>query len=434
MEPSSTLTLPDGSTLDDLSFSHSDHGRKDGPLSASHGAPSTYQLEFLAPVILSQIPLYMAISSAMDVTPDSQTEKWLRQSLIDAGMALLEPYGGCVNDAVKEVGVLARVVGCGTGTGMAEEDGGGEMVEAFPATEVVFFMHDSSDGGKSTVKAIALSSHLLYAAASLPSPPETVADDDEPREARFLELPAVAPNALPRPSQGEDAVVPEAPLEGTASLKRNSQDIDQLFESAVERRKKTRRKGGAGIGLAASGGSDSSKVSASSTSVPAVNVLQGRHRRRESVQAMQPPTAQDRSDPRPAAGTRPPSRPGPPRQRSSLSRMTSADELPQDGETSFSERNKSNISKTVMAGMRIFGLHRGASSTNESQQKGPSFEESQTVGDGAIIEDEYKLVYHQTFKGTVFAFRKELEKEVLRPDAVREVVDRLLGVFCGEAG
>lgn len=434
MQQTSALALPNGSTLNDLRLTPSQHSYDDllehSQNEACDDEIPVYGLTHLAPVVLSEVSLYMAVSGPFSVTPDSAAYKWLKQSILDAGMKLLDPHGGVVNDVVKEVGILTRVVGTTLGGGVAGDGDGGE--EMYPATEMLFF-----DGGKTGVRAIALSSHLLCAAAALPSPPETEADEDGDVEARFLELPARVQGLVPQPSKPGDTLPHEgavdAAVDGTATLKRNSQDLDQLFQSAAERRKKARRKGGAGVGLAISGGRENVATAQTNDTASTINVLQGRHRRRTSLQAMQPAQEQVLSDQSAAAGSRPLSRAGLPQQRSSLNRMTSADELPQDGNMSFNERNKTTISKTVMAGMRIFGLNRISVSNNESQQM-PSLEESQAPSVGGTAEDEYKLVYHQTFKGTVFAFRKELEEEVLRPDGVREVVDRLLGVFCGEVG
>jgi Sld7 C-terminal domain len=64
-------------------------------------------------------------------------------------------------------------------------------------------------------------------------------------------------------------------------------------------------------------------------------------------------------------------------------------------------RNKEMLSRIVMAGMRIYGLQ---------QQKKPN--KLRGVSEGSIATDsqafleidEYKLVYHQTFKGACFAF------------------------------
>lgn len=95
-------------------------------------------------------------------------------------------------------------------------------------------------------------------------------------------------------------------------------------------------------------------------------------------------------------------------------------------DSSFDSRNRQTITKTVMAGMRMYGL--------QQRKAGEGQMNSESVPETASNDEEYKLVYHQTFKGTVFALRREMGVALVRPDAVREVVDRLLAVFCGEVG
>ncbi|KAJ9622487.1 hypothetical protein H2203_006712 [Taxawa tesnikishii (nom. ined.)] len=49
-------------------------------------------------------------------------------------------------------------------------------------------------------------------------------------------------------------------------------------------------------------------------------------------------------------------------------------------------------------------------------------------------DDEYRLIYHQTYKGACFTFRTRMGEEPLQPwsDKVRETVDRLLALFCSD--
>lgn len=246
------------------------------------------------------------------------------------------------------------------------------------------------------IRALPLSSHILYAAANVPVVSQTVSES-----ARMLQE-------------------PHAPKQN---------DLNAIFDSAADLRRK-RRKGGSSISIAASRGTwqprfpcikpepEDESSADPDQSPPNVNVLQGRHRRRS------PSLARAKAaSPAPAALrllSRPSSRMGLDRKRSSLSTM----QTPED--SSFDSRNKQTITKTVMAGMRMYGLQQRMA--GESQINGESPMEASTS------DEEYKLVYHQTFKGTVFALRREMGVALVRPDAVREVVDRLLAVFCGEMG
>ncbi|KAI9772851.1 MAG: hypothetical protein M1840_008733 [Geoglossum simile] len=92
-------------------------------------------------------------------------------------------------------------------------------------------------------------------------------------------------------------------------------------------------------------------------------------------------------------------------------------------------RNKEMLSRIVMAGMRIYGLQ---------QQKKPN--KLRGISDGPVTADsqasleidEYKLVYHQTFKGACFAFRRHIATTPLKQGYMRDVVDKLLAVFCND--
>ena len=52
----------------------------------------------------------------------------------------------------------------------------------------------------------------------------------------------------------------------------------------------------------------------------------------------------------------------------------------------------------------------------------------------AAKDEEYKLIYHQTYRGAVFAFRRVIATELLytMPSTLQETVDRLLGIFCSD--
>lgn len=115
---------------------------------------------------------------------------------------------------------------------------------------------------------------------------------------------------------------------------------------------------------------------------------------------------------------RPPSSRGPPElKRSTLSNITT-DDL-EDLSTEF--RNKQTVSKVVMAGMRIYGL----------QQRKTQADISEGAAQGQDRSDEeYKGVYHQTYKGALFAFRRSVADSLLDAESVRNVVDKLLDVFC----
>ena len=192
------------------------------------------------------------------------------------------------------------------------------------------------------------------------------------------------------------------------------------FDVAAERRRKARRKGGEGVAAAAATKSESQELSlqhrrslSNSQSVP----LQTRTLLRyPSVSSSRPPTA--------AA----------PSKRSTLSNVQSATDNLQKGKV-FDVQNKELISRIVLAGMRLHGLVQSsrrksrASSSAPSSALDVSFEEVQAEGQS---DEEFKLVYHQVFKGTCFALRAHIGRVSLHTfsDSIRDVVDRLLAIYC----
>lgn len=80
-------------------------------------------------------------------------------------------------------------------------------------------------------------------------------------------------------------------------------------------------------------------------------------------------------------------------------------------EETVEARNKDQLSRLVLSGMKLYGLRRGSSSASEIE--------------------EYKFVYHHTLKSATFALRGQIAKEVLDVRTAGSVVERLLGLFCG---
>lgn len=103
--------------------------------------------------------------------------------------------------------------------------------------------------------------------------------------------------------------------------------------------------------------------------------------------------------------------------------------------TDIETKNKELISRIIMAGMRLYGLSQSrnrksrASSSLPSPVVDLSFEEVEAERKN---DEEFKLIYHQAFKGTCFAFRASITERSLQgwSEAVRDVADKLLAVFC----
>jgi hypothetical protein len=125
------------------------------------------------------------------------------------------------------------------------------------------------------------------------------------------------------------------------------------------------------------------------------------------------------------------------RKRSNLSHVVTVPLQPE--EPTIKSRNKEALSKVVMAGMRMYGLQQRKKNRSRRASVAPGIEESQqpndeVAADEAVKDEEYKLVYHQTFKGAAFALRKHMSEKPLhaQPDRLRDVVEKLLAIFLND--
>lgn len=132
------------------------------------------------------------------------------------------------------------------------------------------------------------------------------------------------------------------------------------------------------------------------------------------------------------------------RRTSTLSRVMSAasdltDTFPEaeDLET----RNKEVISRAVMTGLRFYGLqsrrkagHLRKGSSGSFKSPGPTSagDDAKRETDEAQEDEEYRTVYHQTYRGVICAYRHHMNSRTLtqQPEALQDTVDSLLAVFC----
>ena len=125
--------------------------------------------------------------------------------------------------------------------------------------------------------------------------------------------------------------------------------------------------------------------------------------------------------------------------RSSLRRVESAYSVPEGSVishvgNSISEQNRTALSKIVMAGMRLHGLQQRKKPADEVSYGGLSRRSSMLTGirTDQDKEDEYKVIYHQTLKAAMFAFRNHVNSKLINQEAIRDMVDRLLDMFCSD--
>ncbi|KAK6399510.1 hypothetical protein LTR95_019425, partial [Oleoguttula sp. CCFEE 5521] len=218
------------------------------------------------------------------------------------------------------------------------------------------------------VTAHAISSDLLHA-SDLPTPPSSPTADTgtEVQSATFLHSPI----------DESTEIVHEPPT-------KKRRTANDAFDEANERRKAARRKGAQAVSAAAFIGH---RRESSGGHIPVP--LQTRPLSRSpSVIDSRPPTAVD--------GKR----------RSTLSRVESVSTLPSptvdSAYSAVHERNRVLVQRTVMTCMRAYGLEQ-----TKSNRRAKSESEDQQAAD-TVQEDEYKLVYHQTYKGVCFAFRAHM--------------------------
>jgi hypothetical protein len=188
--------------------------------------------------------------------------------------------------------------------------------------------------------------------------------------------------------------------------------IRDIFDEATQLRKKARREGGEGVSAAAAKTNDPQAALG--------------HRKSLSTDSKISPFPDFKSAPNSAITSRPPSRSpsissdtrphsrrGQPEQskRSNLSHVATVPLHPL--EPTIESRNKDALSKVIMAAMRMHGLQqrrKSTTTTNRSRRNSlaPGIAEPEPVDEDAEAEavakdEEYKLIYHQTFKGACLA-------------------------------
>ena len=88
-----------------------------------------------------------------------------------------------------------------------------------------------------------------------------------------------------------------------------------------------------------------------------------------------------------------------------------------------------------MAGMRLYGLSQSRSRKGRASSGAASLAIEASFDDQDDTrrrDEEYKLVYHQVFKGVCFAFRLYMSSATLHShtETLRDTVDQLLALFC----
>lgn len=389
-------------------------------------------MRFLSLVQVALIPLHLAAGPSFYVwTHNESTEHWISEALLDhrdaaAGSAGSTQPWWLRSTQQSDRGILLKV-----------ENGVGDIhstpSSGYTITEILVYA------------AISKEQEFSGILSTIPGSPSGAGDDARVGD-RYGITREIKIYALPLSSRKHEhfdriqGLDPQPLLNGTddgkayflptaredtsthASSPWERSRLSNLFDEARDQRKRLIRHGGGGVSkvMARMDGPGLNLRSASGemrVTIPAdlSTDMPLKATRRESLSR-----ASSISSFRSLEPTRPPSR----REsltngkRSSLHRVesiTPAGEIV-DGNI-IEQQNKAALSRIVMTGMRIYGLQ---------QKKGR--EASRPPDD----DDEYKLIYHQTFKGALFAFRTHITSEVIDQESMRDTVDRLLAIFCND--
>ena len=207
--------------------------------------------------------------------------------------------------------------------------------------------------------------------------------------------------------------------------------ISTLFDDATQKRRKLKGRGGESI----------SQAMAGIESLPSQHGLREKHETNHPQQnGLRRKSLSRASSMTPVAGpehSRPASRSGPLAngKRSSLHRVESAisprdSPMFSEAEGGYAQQNKAALTKVVMAAMRLHGLQQKKKPPSKSQIPHQMTSHTDTNLIANEAEEEYKLVYHQTFKAAMFTFRKHLNALLISQETMRDIVDRLLTMFC----
>lgn len=131
---------------------------------------------------------------------------------------------------------------------------------------------------------------------------------------------------------------------------------------------------------------------------------------------------------------------------SSDTKQESFSETPKDAETILSE-NKNTITRTIMTCMRLYGYNRpktGNPSKNTEDKSQGDEKDPRTGTADSTEEDEFKAMYHATYRASTFALRKYLKEPVANGEGIKApppllekkkamgYIDEFLRLFCEE--
>lgn len=384
--------------------------------------PPNASLRYLSIVDTDLIPLRMILGRPLSVSTTTEAaEVWFSSILLKQDNEDAEARAWWETARVDSpLGIL-----CSVDAAKATR----ESRASRTATELLFFASRKSPG---------LSARPI-------TPPDSSPGLPDPPEHPFLDLcihalplcsallstvltPRASPEAedgrieaefLPTVSDRED-VIQRPPV-------RKRKSVNDAFNAATERRTKVRRKGGEGVAAAAAPRAEPGLPALKHSRSGSASHISVHHRslsRSSSIGSAKPTIVRESST---SAIAKP----------SALSRMQGVPDSPQVEITSMVEqKNKDLVSRMAMTGMRLYGLYQSKSRRSRAGSAvaspiGATFDAAEA---DKRRDEEFKLIYHQVYKGTLFTFRQHISSMVLQSHtlAVQETVDRLLAIFCTE--
>ncbi|KAF2015326.1 hypothetical protein BU24DRAFT_175371 [Aaosphaeria arxii CBS 175.79] len=404
---------------------------------ALSSAFSDVSLRFLATVYTAHIPLYLAAGPSLDVwTTNECTSQWFQSILLsqaDAMPASIAPepdaqHWWCKARSQSPIGILVQVNGHVPGKGENN------------VTEILFY---------GTV--------ATPVSANLPTPPPSSAEALYGNPEHLSELHV---HALPLSSERWHIEASSENDNLSHSMGKHDLDIEpqflpaknemvdvpspkrkkDIFEEANQLRSKKKRHMGESIAAAAAKTNELQSVFRHGRSVSIDTKGYSADSRPTSAHAAisRPQSMRLSRSPSVSSDTRPSSRKESHEmhvKRSTLSQMETVSAASE--EPTIESRNKDALSRVVMAAMRMHGLQQRKKTKSRRTSVAPSVKSmeqfnEEITAEEAAKDEEFKLIYHQTYKGAALALRKHMATKSLhfQPDRLRDVVEKLLMIFC----
>ncbi|KAL8945826.1 MAG: hypothetical protein Q9222_007691 [Ikaeria aurantiellina] len=431
--------------VEDLHFSH--------PYASSPSFLQRASLKFLGLVETADVPLYLAAGPSLDVWTGSEaTKHWLQANLYDnahdedaSSRALQAGIG-----QQSRHGVLLSVL-----DGRCGDKDVAVQKSRQKITEVLLYA--STTPHPSSADMIPLPTPPGSSSPTIKDRPERIPETSF----RVYALPlsskiySALEQASPFQQSGinitDEAFYYISPAPDPAALKDNSHapkrpKIETLFEDATQNRRLQKKRGGEGVAKTMAGIDSQISIPplpspglASGPQQPKRGILS----RASTTGSIIPLHQQPHHPLQPPPKPRRPSLSTKPQRQSSLHRVESAlspsrdtrsPETKVEDENDIAERNKTALSRVIMAGMRMYGFQQ-QQQRKRSVGTGVDVESQSSLANsiaepGKAEQEEYKAIYHQTYKASSFVFRKYWTRKLLGQEVLRDTVDAILARFC----